>query len=50
MNKVKQNACEVLVASVGKIPVESKLSILSKLWNLNIKAEVIIYFIQTLYQ
>ena len=36
--KVKQNACEVLVATVGKVPMEAKLSILSKLWGLNIKA------------
>lgn len=45
MNKVKQNACEVLVATIGKVPVEAKLNILGKLWNLNIKAEVSFHFI-----
>lgn len=42
--KVKQNACEVLVATVGKVPMEAKLNILSKLWALNIKAEVLVFF------
>ena len=43
MNKVKQNACEVLVATIGKVPVEEKLKILTKLWKANIKAEVYIF-------
>jgi hypothetical protein len=37
---VKENACEVLVATIGKIEVKDKLEILSNLWKGNIKAEV----------
>lgn len=39
-DKVKQNACEVLVASIGKVEVKEKLAVLADLWNSNIKAEV----------
>lgn len=38
-DKVKENACEVLVATIKTIPVEEKLRILSKLWKSGIKAE-----------
>ena len=38
--KVKQNACEVLVGTIGKIPVETKMGVLSQLWKADIKAEV----------
>lgn len=41
-DKVKQNACEVLVASIGKVEVKEKLAVLAELWNSNIKAEVMI--------
>ena len=41
-DKVKQNACEVLVASIGKVEVKEKLAVLADLWNSNIKAEVAI--------
>jgi hypothetical protein len=37
-NKVKPNASEVLVSTIGKVPVESKLSVLSELWKLGINA------------
>lgn len=36
--KAKQNECQILVATIGKIPVETKLSVLSDLWRGNIKA------------
>lgn len=42
-SKIKPNACEILVASIGKIPVESKLQILDQLWKFGIKAEVNIF-------
>ena len=41
-DKVKQNACEVLVASIGKVEVKDKLAVLAELWNSNIKAEVLL--------
>ena len=37
---MKENACEVLVATIGKVAVEEKLKILTKLWKANVKAEV----------
>lgn len=39
-DKVKQNACEVLVATVGKVEVAEKLAVLGQLWSGEIKAEV----------
>ena len=39
-DRVKQNACEVLVRTIGKIPVDTKMGILSRLWRAGIKAEV----------
>lgn len=38
--KVKENACEIFVATVGKVEVKDKLSVLGDLWQSNIKAEV----------
>lgn len=38
-DRVKQNACQVLVGTIGKIPVETKMAILSRLWRAGIKAE-----------
>jgi hypothetical protein len=40
-DKVKQNACEILVATVGKVEVGDKLAVLGELWSGEIKAEVI---------
>lgn len=37
-NKVKKNASEVLVATIGKVDVCQKLAVLSELWAGNIKA------------
>jgi histidyl-tRNA synthetase len=39
-DKARQNACEVLVATVGKVAVADKLAVLGDLWRGNIKAEV----------
>ena len=39
-DKVKENACEVLVATIKNVPVKEKMKVLSKLWAANIKAEV----------
>lgn len=44
-DKVKQNACEVLVASIGKVEVKDKLAVLAQLWKGDIKAEVFFYII-----
>lgn len=41
-SKVKTNECEVLVCSLGKIPVDEKLKLLGELWSYGIKAEVIL--------
>ena len=39
--KVKKNDCEVLVATIGKVSVTDKLSVLARLWKAGIKAEVL---------
>ena len=37
--KAKQNECQILVATIGKVPVQAKLGVLSELWRNGIKAE-----------